>query len=343
MFNLDKLVRDNVKSLIPYSCARDEFSGSEAVFLDANENPFGKLNRYPDPYQKDLKKAVSRLKGVSEDRIFLGNGSDEIIDLCFRTFCNPGIDKVMVFTPTYGMYEVSAAINNIRVEKVPLDERFQIRIDDARRKFEDRNIKIIFICSPNNPTGNCFDTKVVEEIISGFDGIVVIDEAYNDFSDQPSYKERIDEYPNLVVMQTFSKSMGLAAARVGMCFTSTEIVSYFNKMKPPYNISTINQRAVLQKIGREKSYNEQVTLIKSERKRLAEEFSRLPVIKEIFPSEANFLLVRVTNAVEMYDFLVVQGIVVRNRTSVVNNCLRITVGTKTENNKLVRALKSFSK
>jgi histidinol-phosphate aminotransferase len=339
MFDLDKLVRTNVKKLIPYSCARDDFHGKADIFLDANENPFGNLNRYPDPYQRELKAAISRIKGVPSDNIFLGNGSDEIIDLCFRIFCNPGTDKALTFSPSYGMYEVSASVNDVVIAKIPLDNRFRINFSDIIPWFRDERLKLILLCSPNNPTGNCTERSVIGRIAKAFRGIVLLDEAYIDFADQPSMKDSIGYYPNLIVMQTFSKAFGLASVRVGMAFTNPEIVRYLNKMKPPYNISTINQKAVIRKLSKNGEYEAQVKKIREERERLSEELSRLPATEEVYPSDANFILVRVKDAGLTYNYLVSKGIIIRNRSSVINNCVRITVGTKTENNKLLQALK----
>ena len=248
MTDIDRLVRENVRRLIPYSCARDEFKGKEGIFLDANENPYGKLNRYPDPYQKELKARISEIKAIPEENIFLGNGSDEIIDLCFRIFCNPGKDRALTFHPTYGMYEVSASINDVELIRVPLTDDFRIDMERTLPFLEDESLKLIFICSPNNPTGNSMDTEAVHAIVENFRGIVVIDEAYIDFSDQPSFKTLGPVRQNLIVMQTFSKAMGLAAARVGMAFAQTGIIEYFNKMKPPYNISDINQKAAIRSL-----------------------------------------------------------------------------------------------
>ena len=253
MIDPEKLVRENVKNLTPYSCARDEYQGIEGIFLDANENPFGNLNRYPDPYQKDLKSVVSRIKGIPSEKIFLGNGSDEIIDLCFRIFCRPGLDKALTFTPTYGMYEVSASVNDIQMVKIPLDENFLINYNDVKPWLSDRKLKLIMICSPNNPTGNCMDRTIIEKIIKNFNGIVFLDEAYIDFADESSFKKGIDKYPNLIVMQTFSKAFGMASVRVGMAFASPVIISYFNKMKPPYNISSINQKTAMQRLRQERT------------------------------------------------------------------------------------------
>jgi histidinol-phosphate aminotransferase len=342
MVDLKKLVRENVIRLTPYSCARDEFNGSYGIFMDANENPFGKLNRYPDPYQKELKAAVSRFKGITEEKIFLGNGSDEIIDLCFRIFCNPGIDSALTFAPTYGMYEVSASVNDVKVTKIPLNESFHIDMRKTEPFLSDKNLKLIFICSPNNPTANSMNYSDVEYIISGFNGIVVIDEAYIDFSDKPSFMKLIGKYPNLILMQTFSKAFGLAAVRVGMAFSTPDIIKYFNKLKPPYNISTINQKAALRKLGKPDEYKSQVQKIKAERERLAENLKKISIIEKIYPSDANFLLVKVTDANYLYNSLIEKNIIVRNRSSVVENCIRITVGKPNENNKLINALKSIT-
>jgi histidinol-phosphate aminotransferase len=341
MIDLNKLVRKNVLNLIPYSSARDEFSGKSGVFLDANENPYGNLNRYPDPYQRELKKRISLVKGISEENIFLGNGSDEIIDLCLRIFCNPGVDKMLTFTPTYGMYEVSAAINDLTVIKIPLDAGFQIDVRKAALYFSDPKLKLVFICSPNNPTSNSMNFAEVERLLSAFNGIVIIDEAYIDFSEQPSFIKLLDQYSNLIVMQTFSKAFGLASVRVGMAFCSKAIISLFNKMKPPYNISTINQQAVLNKLEHPEEYKKQVLSIRSERKRLASLLGKMKLIEKVFPSDANFLLVKVKDANKLYNILVDNNIIVRNRNSVIENCLRITVGKKSENDLLIRALKAI--
>ncbi len=342
MTELDKLVRENVKALVPYSSARDEYKGKTGIFLDANENPFGHLNRYPDPYQCELKKEISRQKGIDEKNLFLGNGSDEIIDLCFRTFCNPGTDKAMSFSPTYGMYEVSAAINNVQLIKIPLDNNFQIDTGKIKTVIADPLVKIVFICSPNNPTGNSMKDIDIEYIISHFNGIVVIDEAYIDFSDRQSFKKMIDRYCNLIVMQTFSKAFGLAGARVGMAFASQCIVEYFNKMKPPYNISTLNQKAVLRKLRKKRLLTNHVRLIKTERKRLAEILKKLSIIEEVFPSDANFLMVRTKDADKIYSMLADSKVIVRNRNKAIPGALRITVGKRSENRKLLNALRKIS-
>lgn len=343
MVDIKTLVRENVKNLIPYSCARDEFKGNAGIFMDANENPFGILNRYPDPYQRELKASISKIKGIAEENIFLGNGSDEIIDLCFRVFCNPTIDKALIFTPTYGMYEVSASVNDVTVLKIPLNESFQIDLKKVELLFSDKNLKLIFICSPNNPTGNSMNYSDIEYIIANFKGIVIIDEAYIDFSDNPSFIKMVDRYPNLILMQTFSKAFGLAAVRVGMAFSNPTVIQYFNKLKPPYNISLINQKAVLRKLNKIEEYKSQIVKIKKERERLSANLKKMKITEKVYPSDANFLLVKVKNADLVYNNLVINSIIVRNRSSVIDNCLRITVGTPSENNKLVNALKSISR
>jgi len=339
-FELDKIVRPNVRNLTPYSCARDDYKGREGIFLDANENPFGTLNRYPDPYQNDLKKEVSRIKNIAVENIFLGNGSDEIIDLCFRIFCNPGKDKALTFSPSYGMYSVSAALNDIALVTLPLDENYQIDYKKLTLQFDDKDLKLILICSPNNPTGNCMERETLEKIISRFSGIVLIDEAYIDFADAPSLKESLQKYPNLIVMQTFSKAYGMASIRVGMAFSSPEITGYFNRVKPPYNISSINQKTILRRIANKRYLTGQLRKIRYERKRLTEELKSIKLVKKIWPSDANFLLVEVEDADSTYNYLAGNKIIVRNRNSVAKNCLRITVGTKKENDVLLNALKS---
>jgi histidinol-phosphate aminotransferase len=341
MIDINKSVRENILRLTPYSCARDEYQGKSGIFMDANENPYGKLNRYPDPYQRELKAAVSKYKKVDEGKIFLGNGSDEIIDLCFRIFCNPGIDKVLIFPPTYGMYEVSASINDTKVLKVPLNSEFQIDLPEVMPLLNDKNLKLIFICSPNNPTGNSMVFPDVEAILEKFGGIVLIDEAYIDFSRNQSFITLIDKYPNLIVMQTFSKAFGLAAVRVGMAFSENQVIKLLNKVKPPYNISTINQRAVLKKLETPEAINVLVSKIIKEKTRVSSALKKLKLTENVFPSDANFLLVKVNDADYIYNSLVKKNIIVRNRASVVNNCLRITIGTRTENNMLLKTLKSI--
>ncbi|HZL76407.1 MAG TPA: histidinol-phosphate transaminase [Bacteroidales bacterium] len=341
MEELEKLIRPNVRRLTPYSCARDDFKGKEGVFLDANENPYGSLNRYPDPYQCELKSAISKIKGIPADKIFLGNGSDEIIDLCFRIFCTPGVDKALTFTPTYGMYQVSASANDVDLIKVPLDEEFNIRYSDLQPWPDYRNLKLIIVCSPNNPTGNNMSRHELDKLITGFHGIVLLDEAYNDFTGEPSFIENLDKYPNLIVMQTFSKAWAMASVRVGMAFASASIIRYFNKMKPPYNISTLNQKSVLKKLSSQLAVRKRINTIVAERDRISAELKKIPVVLNVYRSDANFILVRTADADDIYNYLVSCGIIVRNRNSVVENCLRITVGTRSENNRMLKALKSF--
>jgi histidinol-phosphate aminotransferase len=339
MFSLEKLVRENVKKLTPYSCARDDYMGKAGIFLDANENPYGSLNRYPDPYQRKLKEAICLIRGVSEEHLFLGNGSDEVIDIIFRIFCNPGIDKAMIFPPTYGMYEVSASINDVEVVEVPLKDDFQINIPEAEKYLSDENLKLLFICSPNNPTGNCIDPDDINHIVKNFNGIVVIDEAYMDFCNNFTFIDKIRQYPNLIVMRTFSKAHGLAAIRIGAAYASQEIIRYFNKVKPPYNISAINQEAAYRRLINGESFINHVLEIKNERERVKNELLRFSFTIKVFPSDANFLLVKVKDANYLYNYLVQNGIVVRNRSSAVDNCLRITIGTRSENDSLLEALK----
>jgi histidinol-phosphate aminotransferase len=341
MSDINELVRVNVRALIPYSCARDEFQGNEGIFMDANENPYGTLNRYPDPYQRDLKSSISRIKGIPEENIFLGNGSDEIIDLCFRIFCNPGTDRALTFSPTYGMYDVSAAINGAELIKVPLSDDFNIEINSVLPFLRDPHLKLIFICSPNNPTGNSMNGSDIKTILSEFNGIVVIDEAYIDFSERPSFKTMMNSFRNLIVMQTFSKAMGLAAARVGMAFMHPSNIQYFNKMKPPYNISAINQKAALKCLTRIELLKNRIKRIKTERERLAADLKKISIIEKVFPSESNFLLVKTRNADLIYSMLIDNKIIVRNRNKIVPGCIRITVGTVSENNKLLSTLRKI--
>ena len=340
MFELEKLVRKNILELKPYSSARDEFSGKDGIFLDANENPFGELNRYPDPYQKELKSALSKVKGVSEQNIFIGNGSDEVIDLVYRIFCNPGIDKSLSFTPTYGMYEVSANINDVIYIKLPLNEYFQIDNESLTLLLKDEKLKLIFVCSPNNPTGNVLNN--IEYLLENFNGIVVVDEAYADFCNLPSWSQKINQFSNLIVMQTFSKARGLAGARVGIAYASVQIISLMNKVKPPYNVSALNQQAALSALINSAIYEKQKKEILEQRTLLETELNKLNCIKKIYPSDANFILVEVCDANGIYEFLVSHKIITRNRNSVVRNCIRITVGTAEENKQLIQTLKEFT-
>jgi len=343
MEKLDNLVRPNVRALNPYSCARDDFKGHEGIFLDANENPFGKLNRYPDPYQSELKSAIAVIKDMPTENIFLGNGSDEIIDLCFRIFCEPGSDRALTFSPTYGMYQVSAAANNVELIRIPLNDDFDIDFSRVEPYLNESSLKLIIICSPNNPTANVMNRQAIRKIISSFRGMVLIDEAYKDFNDEPSFSQVLNDYPNLIVMQTFSKAWGMASLRIGMAFAATGVIAYFNKMKPPYNISSINQETALNKIRKNySSVRKEVGKIIAERERMSGQLKKMPCILEVFHSDANFILVKTRNADLIYSLLVKEGIIVRNRSSVIKDCIRITMGTKSENNKLLKALKNIN-
>jgi histidinol-phosphate aminotransferase len=333
---INKLVRKNILSLKPYSSARDEFSGTDGVFLDANENPFGELNRYPDPHHKELKSKLSRIKSVPVENIFVGNGSDEVIDLTFRIFCNPGKDKALIFTPTYGMYEVSAEINNVELIKVPLTDSFQIDFDELENHMADEALKLIFICSPNNPTANSLEN--IENVLQKFNGIVIVDEAYIDFSQAYSFLTKIDQYPNLIVMQTFSKAWGLAAARVGMAYSNDLIISFYNKVKPPYNVSGPNQKEALRALENVAEFEKRKSIILKQKTWLQNQLADLAVVIKIYPSDANFLLVEMTDANRIYNELVNQKVITRNRHNVVENCIRITVGSPEENQLLIVAL-----
>ncbi len=334
--NIENIIRPNILALKPYSSARDEFKGKSGIFLDANENPFGTLNRYPDPYQKSLKEKLSSLKNIAANSIFIGNGSDEVIDLTFRIFCNPGTDKVIVCPPTYGMYEVSANINDVALMSIPLDESFQLNIEEILST----EAKMIFLCSPNNPSGNSLDN--IEKIIQNFNGIVFVDEAYIDFSSRESLLSKVNDYPNLIVSQTLSKAWGVAAIRIGIAYASEAIIGYFNKVKPPYNVSQLNQFEALKTLENTSVFNENKNTIISQRGWLQEQISNLDYIEKIYPTNSNFLLVKTKDANSIYQKLIENQIVVRNRHSVVENCLRITVGTPDENTKLVEFLKNIT-
>lgn len=341
-FDLNNILRDCIKNLKPYSSARDEFTGKADVYLDANENPFETgLNRYPDPYQQDLKTKISKIKNIKSDRIILGNGSDEIIDLIFRAFCEPGKDEVICLPPTYGMYQVSADINNVGIQKVLLTSDFEIN-EIALKKAIKPNTKIIWFCSPNNPSGNTLDPEAIKNITNSFKGIVVVDEAYIDFSSSQSWIDYLDFHPNLIIMQTFSKAWGLAGLRLGMGFASPTIISVLNKIKPPYNINTLTQEKASEALDNYEEKNKQVDIILSERDMLASELNKIEAVRHIYPSDANFLLVKIDGASEIYDALVKKSIIVRNRSTVTlcENCLRITVGKPEENKTLLTAIKA---
>jgi histidinol-phosphate aminotransferase len=348
-FNLEAITRPNIRKLIPYSSARDEFKGEASIYLDANENSLGSpltkwYNRYPDPLQLAVKEKISAIKAMPVPNIFLGNGSDEAIDILFRAFCEPGMDNVIVCPPTYGMYEVSANINNVVVKKISLRPDFQLDLEKLEEAI-DLNTRIIWLCSPNNPTGNSLHRSDIEMILNNFDGIVVIDEAYINFSRQRSFIPELKEYPNLVILQTLSKAWGLAALRVGMAFASTGIIDTMNRIKPPYNISQAAQELALKALDHVEEVNEMIRILVEERGKLSTALQQLPVVIRIYPSDANFLLVKATGASRLYQYLAANGTVVRNRSNVTlcEDCLRITVGTPAENIILVKQLEEFTK
>ncbi len=344
MISLSNLVRKNIWNLIPYSSARDEFSGEADVYLDANENPFPNegLNRYPDPMSRDVKNKLSLLKQVPSDQIFLGNGSDEVVDILIRIFCEPGLDHIITLPPTYGMYQVSADVNNILIKKVLLTDDFQPVVHEIRAATNEHS-KILFICTPNNPTGNQINVSIVEELLNTFPGIVVIDEAYSDFSSEPSWSARLDAYPQLVVMQTFSKAWGLAGIRLGMAFAGKEIIDLMNKVKPPYNVNLLTQAAALSALDHPERMESDKAAILKQRVQLESDLKTIPFVLKVYPSDANFLLVKVADADRVYQFLVSRGVVVRNRNTVprCEGCLRMTVGTPEENERLMTAMYSF--
>lgn len=343
MFQLAKLVRKNIQSLTPYSCARDEFKGRAAsVFIDANENPYGTLNRYPDPMQEELKAKLAIVKEVAPSQIFLGNGSDEAIDLVYRIFCEPRQDNVVAIAPTYGMYAVCADINDVEYRGVVLNEDFTL---DADRLLAatDSHTKVIWLCSPNNPTGNSLQRKSIEHIINHFDGIVVVDEAYSDFATDRPFRLDIGLYPNLIVLNTFSKLWASAAIRLGMAFASEEIISLFNKVKYPYNVNHLTQQQALKVLDDLQHVDLWRATLLSERAHMLPSVAELPICQAVYPTDANFFLARMTDADRIYQYLVDKGIIVRNRSRVqlCNNCLRITIGTPQENNSLLSALRQY--
>lgn len=347
MFSINNILRENIKNLTPYSSARDEYQGEASVFLDANENAFGspleqQFNRYPDPLQADLKRRITEIKGVPPRNIFLGNGSDEAIDILFRAFCNPGVDNVILVPPTYGMYRVSANINDVTVKNVPLTNEFQLNLEGIAEAI-DKNTKLIFICSPNNPTGNSINRTDVETLLANFHGIVVVDEAYINFSRQKTFIQELTEYANLVVLQTLSKAWGLAGLRVGMAFASEEIIEVMNKVKPPYNVNEASQQLALQALSNVAQVNSWIKETLAQRDKLVLTLRDLDFVLDIYPSDANFILVKTTDANGIYNFLVNQGIIVRNRSKVelCEGCLRITVGTPTENDILLQTLQNY--
>ncbi|TKC08787.1 histidinol-phosphate transaminase [Pedobacter frigoris] len=353
--DINKLQRENIKNLRPYSTARDEYKGQASVFLDANENSFGSplpqeeagesyknYNRYPDPLQLDLKDAISKIKGVPIENTFLGNGSDEAIDLLFRAFCEPAKDNVIILPPTYGMYEVSAGINNIEVRKVNLLPNFQLNLDGIAEAI-DENTKLIFICSPNNPTGNSIVRTDIETVLANFKGLVIIDEAYINYAKQRTFIQELTEYPNLVILQTFSKAWGLAALRLGMAFASSQVIDVFNKVKPPYNINQATQDIALKALQNIETVNDWIRITVQERDKLSNDLLALPNVTKVYPSDANFILAEVNDALNTYNTLVEQGIIVRDRSKVTlcEGCLRITIGTPEENKTLLEAIKNI--
>jgi histidinol-phosphate aminotransferase len=341
--NIDQLLRDNIRQLQPYSCARDEFKGVASVYLDANENPFNTpFNRYPDPLQWEVKKQISAVKHVPTTNIFLGNGSDEPIDLLYRAFCEPRRDNVVAIEPTYGMYKVSAGVNDVEYRKVQLDEQFQFSAEQILAA-TDATTKIVWLCSPNNPTGNSLDRSEIKKLLSSFHGIVVLDEAYVDFASQGSFSPFLPDYPKLVILQTFSKAWGSAGIRLGMAFASEEIIQVFNKIKYPYNINSLTQEQVLRMLNNAKQVQEWVETLLNERTVLIEELKKIPSVLHIYPTDANFVLIKVSDANAVYQHLVEKSIIVRNRTTVslCEGCIRITVGTALENETLLNELRNF--
>ena len=347
MFNLDTLIRPTVKKLTPYSSARDEFKGEASVFLDANENSLGSpllkwYNRYPDPLQWKVKERLSAIKQIAAQQIFLGNGSDECIDLLYRAFCEPRTDNVIIVPPTYGMYEVSANINDVEIRKAPLLDDYQLNLAHIEQ-LTDEYTKLIWLCSPNNPTANSLNRADVETVLNNFNGIVVVDEAYINFSRQKSFLRELADYPNLVVMQTLSKAWGLAGLRLGMMFASIDIIDVINKIKPPYNIGQHTQDIVLQALENFDQVNDMIRLLVDMRDALAAVFQQMPIVQKVYPSDANFLLVKIAEARKVYEYLLTKGIVVRDRSKVIlcEDALRITIGTEAENTALVDALADY--
>jgi len=353
-FNLQKLIRGNIRNLTPYSSARHEFTGKASVFLDANENAFGspgsspsgeagvRYNRYPDPLQWQLKFQLAKIKGVPAENIFVGNGSDEVIDLAYRIFCNPATDNVIICPPTYGMYEVSANINDIKIKKVNLTEDFQLNVEGVLEAV-DEHTKLLFICSPNNPSGNNMNREDVETLLNNFPGIIIIDEAYINYSRQKTFIQELTEYPNLIVMQTLSKAWGLAALRLGLCYASMDIIDVFNRVKPPYNINEASQQIGLQALQQTDIVNTWIMEVVEQKALLENEMKALHYVEKVYPSDANFILVKVADANKLYSYLSGSEVIVRNRSKDVHcgNCLRITIGTKEENTILIKLLKSY--
>ncbi|MBR5470021.1 MAG: histidinol-phosphate transaminase [Paludibacteraceae bacterium] len=342
--DLSTLIRKNILNLKPYSCARDEFKGEASIFIDANESPFDtSINRYPDPLQKELKEVIAKIKNIPSENIFLGNGSDEPIDLAYRVFCEPGIDNVTAIDPTYGMYKVCADINNIEYRNVTLSNEYHLRSEKILEKV-DNNTKIIWICSPNNPTGNLLDENEITKILNSFNGIVIIDEAYIDFAQQDSWITKLPNFKNLIVLQTLSKAWGCAAIRLGMAFASNEIINVLNKVKYPYNINILTQQQALIQLSKIEKTKENISYILQQREILSNELKHISIVEKVYKSDSNFLLVKVKNANATYNYLAQNGIIVRNRNNITlcDNCLRITIGLAHENEKLIASLKTFA-
>jgi len=347
MFSINNIIRKNIANLTPYSSARDEFKGEASVYLDANENAYGspleqQYNRYPDPLQYKVKKRLSDIKGVPPRNIFLGNGSDEAIDILFRSFCNPGVDNVILVPPTYGMYEVSANINDVETKKVLLTQEYQLNMEGIAEAI-DKNTKLIFICSPNNPTGNSINRDDIETLLANFNGLVVVDEAYINFSRQKTFIQELTEYANLVVLQTLSKAWGLAGLRVGMAFASEEIIEVMNKVKPPYNINEASQELTLLALQNVDQVNGWIKETLAQRDKLVLTLKDFDFVLDIYPSDANFILVKTTDPKGIYNFLVNKGIIVRDRSKIdlCEGSLRITVGTPAENDILLNTLQEY--
>ena len=347
MIDIQQLARKNIRELKPYSCARDEYKGDSGIFLDANENSMGSvlnvsLNRYPDPRQIELKARIAAIKGTTIERTFLGNGSDEVIDLLIRAFCEPGLDKIMTLPPTYGMYSVTADVNNVDVLEVPLTIDFQIDVEAVLQNME--SVKLIFICSPNNPTGNCLRESNIREILEKFNGLVVLDEAYIDFAPEKSWLPKLNQFPNLVIMQTFSKAWGLASIRLGMGFADPEIIELLSKIKYPYNVSGATQQLALEALSYIDKKDKMVTQILSERQYLIKQLQKIDVVENVYPTDANFILVKFREARKVFDYLIGKQIIVRDRSQVIRceDSLRITVGTGKENKTLIEALEKIT-
>ncbi len=345
VFDLENIVRENIAKMKPYSSARDEFVQltSEMLFLDANENPFQNgVNRYPDPKQQNVKELLSELKGIPTNQILLGNGSDEVLDLIFRAFCEPKEDNVILLPPTYGMYSVLSELNNIETKEVLLSDKFELRVEEILEVVNE-NSKIIFLCSPNNPSGNSFSVDKIQKIVENFDGLVVIDEAYIDFSSQESWLKKLKKYPNLIITQTLSKAFGMAGIRLGICYASEEIIEVLNRIKPPYNVNELTQQRAKERLLKIEDVQSEITTILKERTKLEKALERVIFISKIYPSDANFVLVKVDDATKRYNQLISKGIVVRNRSTqrLCENTLRFTVGTEMENMKLINALKQI--